>query len=668
MAERDDAIQGNMQEGVIRRIPAAKPDLPLPVIPERADRIIHLLAQSNTWISEADSRPRTVYASPSVEDALGFTAEEIVQGDCVHIHPGDERQLVEGAITLATEGRPFRCVIRMLDKARRWRFVEISSQASYVSEEGRYRSMSLNRDITELVEAQRDVRESEERYRVISEMGRDLISESGLDGRPSYLSPQVEALFGYTLEEMLEMPPYALIHPDDVPGFRALNTRDFELNEVIDFGRYRATTRDGVELWLESKGVRYRSSAGQLRQLTVTHNVTEVLEEEARRRELEELLVAGQKLESLGVMAGGIAHDFNNLLTPILGEASLGLEDLPEDSPVRLRLEKIRSAAERAAALTQQMLSYAGKGPLQLERLDLSEQVHEMGRLFESAVSGKTVLAFDLPKGLPSVEADASQVSQVVINLISNASESLPDGAGTIHVRTGVVHLPAAPHAALFAENLEAGLHVYLEVADTGAGMDGATQKRIFDPFYTTKFTGRGLGLAAVAGIVRGHHGAVELESEPGQGTIFRVLFPAIDARTPARVQAPADEGAWRSSDTVLVIDDDASVRELAADILARVGLQVMAAADGREGIELYRRERERIGLVLLDRTMPAISGFDVYREIRAMNPDARVILVSGYSEERAAAELRDSGLGGFLQKPFLPESLIEVVRAQLER
>jgi len=379
------------------------------------------------------------------------------------------------------------------------------------------------------------------------------------------------------------------------------------------------------------------------------------------------LLVAGQKLESLGVMAGGIAHDFNNLLTPILGEASLGMEDLPEGSPVRERLRKIRHAAERAAALTQQMLSYAGQGPLQLERLDLSEQVHEMGRLFESAVSGKTVLAFDLASNLPHVEADAAQVSQVVINLISNASESLSEGAGTIHVRTGVVDLEATPHMAMFAENLAAGPHVYLEVADTGCGMDSATQKRIFDPFYTTKFTGRGLGLAAVAGIVRGHKGAVELESEPGIGTTFRVLFPAAGAAGAQMASANPIRAGWQGSETVLVIDDDASVRELASEILARVGLQVVTAADGREGVELFAQSREPIRVVLLDRTMPVLSGFDVLRDIRAIDPQVRVIMVSGYSEERAAGEAGATGLAGFLQKPFLPEDLIALVRKQLD-
>ncbi len=667
MARRDEATEGKRHEGMIRRIPVANPRLPLPVIPERADRIIHLLAQSKSWITEADSEPRTIYASPSVEDALGFSAEEVVRGECIRIHPDDEERLVGGAIALAQEGRPFRSVIRIQDRQEKWHYIEITSQASYVSEDGRYQSMSLNRDVTELVEAQTELRRSEERYRVISDVGRDLITETDMEGRPTYLSPRIEALFGYTLEEMQDKPPFALVHPDDIPRIAALNQRETKPGEVVDFGRYRAHTRSGDWLWFESKGVRHDSSDGEKRFLSVTHNVTDVVEEEQRRRELEELLVAGQKLESLGVMAGGIAHDFNNLLTPILGEASLGYDDLPEGSPVRERLRKIRHAAQRAAALTQQMLSYAGQGPLQLERLDLSEQVHEMGRLFESAVSGKTVLAFDLASNLPHVEADAAQVSQVVINLISNASEALPDGAGTIHVRTGAVELDGPPRKAMFAENLSAGHHVYLEVADTGCGMESDTLKRIFDPFYTTKFTGRGLGLAAVAGIVRGHRGAVEIESEPGQGTTFRVLFPAAEASADAPHSSGGVRGSWRGSQTVLVIDDDASVRELAADILSRVGLSVVTAADGREGVELFAQSRERIRLVLLDRTMPVLSGFDVFREIRALDPTARVIMVSGYSEERAAAELREAGLAGFLQKPFLPENLIALVREQLE-
>ena len=656
-----------MKQDLTRRIPLPDPGLSLPVLPERLDRLFGLLAHANSWITEANGVPETVYVSPGVETAIGFTPEEIMCGDCVHIHPRDEEVLVKGAIELARKGRPMRCVIRLRDKEENWRWIEVTSQASYVSESGGYQSMSLNRDVTPLVEAQQDLRESEERYRLVSEMSRDLISESSTSGETIYISPAVFSVLGYTQAELPTMTPFALVHPDDVSRLKALYEQSFLTGETVHFPAYRVRRKDGRYLWFESSGFRYESGSGNDRMLSVTHNVTDELEEAARRREIEEQMVSGQKLESLGVMAGGIAHDFNNLLTPILGEASLGLEDLPEESPVWRRLQKIRRAAERAAALTQQMLSYAGKGPLQLEHLDLSRLVDEMGRLFESAVSGKTLLAFDLAEDLPMVEADAAQLSQVVINLISNASESLPDGEGTIDVRTGRCQIDVVSAKAMFAEQVVPGPHVFLEVVDSGCGMDPGTLSKIFDPFFTTKFTGRGLGLAAVAGIVRGHRGAVEIESDPGDGTVFRVLFPVAEGNgNPERLCEDVRAGR-RLEGTLLVIDDDAAVCELAVDILSRIGLDVVTTADGHEGVEIFAERSDEIRLVLLDRTMPTMSGLETYRRLCQIRPDVRVVLVSGYSEERAAAELADTGLAGFMQKPFLPETLVEVVRGMIE-
>lgn len=662
-----DFVAGNMKRAVFRRIPAPTPGLELPVLPGRTDRLLSLLAQTDAYVSEADSNPQTIYVSPNVVDIMGFTPEEVIDGECLKIHPDDEKTLIEGAVALAKHGRPLRCVIRVMHKRGDWRWLEITSLASYSSGGRGYQSISLNRDITELVNAQRDLRESEERYRVLSEMSRDMITESSLDGGTLYVSPRASAVLGYTDREMRSMPPYALVHPDDIERLQQIAAHSAETGIETSFDAYRVRAKDGRFLWFETSGFRYQRSDGEVRILAVTHNITDELREQAERRELEEQMLSTQKLESLGVLAGGIAHDFNNLLTPIMGEASLGLEEIPIDSPLRGRLLKIRRAAERAASLTQQMLSYAGQGPLQLELLDLSQLVEEMGQLFESVVSGETVLKFELGSELPPVEADAAQVSQVVINLISNAREALADGEGQITVRTGAVDLSEAPSRAVFAEELVRGRHVFVEVADSGCGMDPGTVAKIFDPFFTTKFTGRGLGLAAVAGIVRGHRGAVEIHSEPGAGTVFRVLFPASDGALAESARNIGQTTTWRASDRVLVIDDDQGVRDLVFEILSRVGLHVVTAANGREGVEIFRDSADDICLVLLDRTMPTMSGFEAFQNIRKIRPQAQVVLLSGYSEERVAAELAGLGLAGFLQKPFLPETLIDLVREVIE-
>jgi PAS domain S-box-containing protein len=655
------------KEKAADQIAAPSPGLDLPVLAERIDRLLSLVDQTKGFVTEADIDARTIFSSPGCMEVLGFTPEEVIAGDCIEIQPDDEAILFERAAELTKTGKAFTCVIRTKHKRGDWRWLEIRSESSYRSAEGGYRSMTLTRDITELVNVQRDLIESEERYRVVSEMSRDLITETTSDGQTRFISQDHSMGLGYTQRELLEIPPYSLIHEDDRERIKEMSERSAATGEVAHFEPYRIRSKSGRYLWFKSWGLSYQRSDGEQRLLSISHDITDELREQAERRDLEEQMVSTQKLESLGVMAGGIAHDFNNLLTPILGEASLGLDEVPLDSSLRKRLLKIRRAAERAAALTNQMLSYAGNGPLQLERIDLTHLVEEMGRLFESAVSGGTVLEFDLAQGLPAMEADSAQVSQVVINLISNASESLSDGDGKITVRTGKVNLSKAPTRAIFAEKLVQGEHVYLEVADTGCGMDQETTAKIFDPFFTTKFTGRGLGLAAVAGIVRGHCGAVEIHSEPGVGTSFRVLFPATEGVAIAPRLTSERPTTWRSSDMVLVVDDDQGVRELAFDILSRVGLHVVTAVDGREGVEAFARNPDDIRLVLLDRTMPTMGGFEAFQKIRKIRPNAEVVLVSGYSEERAAAELAGLGLAGFLQKPFLPETLVDLVRTVIE-
>jgi CheY-like chemotaxis protein len=255
------------------------------------------------------------------------------------------------------------------------------------------------------------------------------------------------------------------------------------------------------------------------------------------------------------------------------------------------------------------------------------------------------------------------------MNLLSNAVESLGDEGGPVTIETGTLEIDETnpPPESVLGQPLDAGSYAYLEVRDTGCGMDERTRSRIFDPFFTTKFTGRGLGLAAVLGIVRGHNGAIEIESEPGRGTRFRVLFPHSDFLGEEQAPEPTAADEWRGEGTILVVDDDEGVREVAAETLERAGLTVLRAGSGHQGVEVFRRHREDIRAVFLDRTMPDLSGERVFDEIRRMDPDVAVILMSGYSEERAAEHFDSADLSGFLQKPYVPEALIEKVREALE-
>ena len=374
-----------------------------------------------------------------------------------------------------------------------------------------------------------------------------------------------------------------------------------------------------------------------------------------------------QKLESIGVLAGGIAHDFNNLLHVVLGNADIALSRLPRRAPAREPLEEVVRATLRAADLTRQLLAYSGKGAFVVRHLDLSKEVREMATLLRTAISKQAVLGWELAPELPSVEADATQIRQIVMNLITNASDALGESAGTITLRTGVVrsetmnddHFGPPPHG---EDRLEQApeVYVYLEVGDTGSGMNPDTLARIFDPFFSTKFAGRGLGLAAVMGIVQAHHGLIRIRTEPGEGTSFRLLFPPSGKASPPTEVPAAGKPEWRGSGTVLVVDDEEGVREVAERMLQEIGFHTIAAEDGRHALEVLERFGGEITAVLLDLSMPRMGGRETLVRIRALRPEIPVVMISGYTEQVVAQQLDRSehSMVGFLQKPFLAEDL----------
>ncbi len=385
---------------------------------------------------------------------------------------------------------------------------------------------------------------------------------------------------------------------------------------------------------------------------------------EAALRERERQLWHAQKLDSLGILAGGIAHDFNNILAGIMGYADLALERLPSSEPVRADIEVIKKAVKRAADLTRQMLAYSGKGKFIVEPVSLSRLVEELSRMLEVSISKKTILKHNLVADLPFIQADASQINQVVMNLVVNASEAVGEQGGAISISTDTVQCDTEELAGIgFGQELTQGLYVRLEVADTGCGMNQQTLSKIFDPFFTTKFTGRGLGLAAVQGIVRGHKGAIRVSSRPGKGTTFQVLFPASHATASLLPGDSIPAKPWRGTGTVLVVDDEELVRTLAGGMIERAGFAVLKANDGDEAVRLYHQHAKEIVCVLLDLTMPKMSGEDTFQELRRINPAVRVILSSGFSEEGATERFAGGGLAGFIQKPYELDRLIVTLR-----
>ncbi len=397
-------------------------------------------------------------------------------------------------------------------------------------------------------------------------------------------------------------------------------------------------------------------------------DITERKRAEEDRRKLEAQIQHAQKLESLGVLAGGIAHDFNNLLLVVLGHADLALQDLSRVAPARESVDEIKKAAMRASELTGQLLAYSGKGQFVVTSIDLNEVIQEMGHLLQISISKKVVLRYDLEDSLPAIDADATQIRQILMNLITNASEAVGDKSGVVSITTGMVEATREYLQTVYMSGeLAEGYYVFLEVSDTGCGMDEETQSKLFDPFFTTKFAGRGLGLAAVLGIVRGHRGAIKVYSEPGEGTTFKVLLPCGEQPAPpVGVEGVEPAEAWKGSATVLVVDDEETVRNIAKRMLEKIGFTVLTAADGREAVEVFGEHPDEIATVLLDMTMPHLNGEETFRELRRIRPEVRVILSSGYNEQEATNRFTGKGLAGFIQKPYEYSKLVAEFRGVL--
>ena len=348
----------------------------------------------------------------------------------------------------------------------------------------------------------------------------------------------------------------------------------------------------------------------------------------------------------------------------ILGNASLALMELPSSSPIREHISQIEIASQSAADLCKQMLAYSGKGRFVLQTINLTDLVKDMAHLLKISISKRAVLKYNFEKNLPAIEVDPTQVRQIVMNLITNASEAIGENNGVISISTGFIKCDKDYLMEAYLEDdIAEGTYVYLEVSDNGCGMSKEAKARIFDPFFTTKFSGRGLGLAAVLGIVRGHKGTLKVYSEEGKGSTFKILFPSCGK--PAEVvESDIDKADyWTGSGTVLIVDDEETVLAISGKILERAGFKVLMARDGREGIDLYKRFSDEIDIVLLDMTMPNMNGEEAFEEIRRINSDVKVILSSGYNEQDATDRFFGKGLAGFIQKPYRANDLTRIIK-----
>ena len=503
---------------------------------------------------------------------------------------------------------------------------------------------------------------SERLYRTLVEKAKDGIVVV-VDGVIRLANRQVCDMLGRPQEEIVGRPYREFIAPGSEEMVEDRYRRRVAGEDVRSIYEVELLRPDGSGIPAELNSTALELDEGR-GVLVFVRDLTERKMAEERKRQLQRRLQHSQRLESLGVLAGGVAHDFNNLLMGVLGNAGLALKELESHHQARETIERLEKAALRAAELTNQLLAYSGKGSFVKEKLQMGSMVREMIDLLESAVSRKVVLRTELAEGVPPVMADAAQLRQVLMNLIMNASEAIGDRSGVVSIRTGLIHVDGDYLSETYTgEDLDEGYYAFVEVSDTGSGMDRETISRIFDPFFSTKFAGRGLGLASVLGIARGHGGTVKVYSEPGGGSTFKVLIPASEGdgeRVPGK--PAADEVKARTGARVLVVDDEESVRTVARLILEKSGYRVLTAADGLQAIEVFGDDSEGIDLVLLDMTMPHINGADTFTELRRIDPKVRVILSSGYSESDATDRFSGKKLAGFIQKPYTPGELTTLV------
>ncbi|NNL66446.1 MAG: PAS domain S-box protein [Myxococcales bacterium] len=605
---------------------------------------------------------RILYASPSMEDLLGFEPGRTIGARLPEwLAPEEVEAMARRGLERLDSGQPelFEFPVRHRDGSRR---ILQSSCRLLFGEDGQPQEVvAVSRDVTKQQQAAQALVESEERFRQLAgNIDGIFWLVDWKSGRVIYQTPAIERLWGDDPVESADAPFVWVtrVHPEDRPLLQQ------GVERLRSEGRFEATYRivrpDGELRWVRSRGFAIHDAHGEIERLAgLAEDVTD-------RRRLEERVQQTQKLESLGVLAGGIAHDFNNLLTGILGNASLVLEQLPADSGAYAMIQEIDHAARRAADLCSQMLSYSGRTTLVMRPLDLTGVVRDILPLLAAPLRG-TVVEYDLDERLPPIRGDATQLGQIVLNLLTNALEALGDAPGSIRIRTGTGFVDAATlRESYLKEELPAGDYVHLEVADSGCGMDLDTQRKLFEPFFTTKFTGRGLGLAAMLGIVRGHGGALILDSAPGEGSTFRVLFPAREGARVTRPEGTPVRKRDATDATILVIDDEAVVRSVAERILRDGGYRVLCAADGQSGLDLHRDGNGSVGAVLLDLTMPGLSGEEVLRELRRRSGALPVVLMSGYTESEVGGPIRELGYGGFVRKPFASRALLDPVREAL--
>jgi PAS domain S-box-containing protein len=576
------------------------------------------------------------------------------------IHPEDRERTSDG-LRSAIRGSEstWTCEYRFQRVDGTWAYLYDRAYIARDASGSAWRVIGAMQDLTERKRAEAALRESEERFRGVFEEGPLGLALVRMDFHFLKVNRALCEMVGYTEEELLQKSFADITHSDDLRADVELAERIFRGDIPFYKLQKRYLKKSGEIIWINLTASVIRDRQGQ-----PTHGLA-MIEDITEAKRAQEEALARQKLESVGVLAGGIAHDFNNLLGGILASTELALTECAEGSAVEEELQRIKTSSVRGAEIVRELMIYGGEESPNPELVDMSALVNEMLQLLKVSISKHAILKIELGQDLPSVQANPAQIRQVVMNLVTNASEALGERSGEIRVASGTVKIgPGSP--APGGIDLAEGDYLRLEIFDTGRGMTPEVRARIFDPFFSTKRAGRGLGLSAVQGIIRSHGGTISVESAPGQGSRFEILLPCFDQATQETkgiTVTPSTKEPLAIAGTVLVVEDEETLRLAVSMMLRKAGFSVIEAGDGTTGVNLFRANERKIDVVLLDMTLPGMSGREVLEELQRIQPGVKVILTTAFSQARALSSIAEQHLWGYVRKPYQLSELTSLLR-----
>jgi PAS domain S-box-containing protein len=636
----------------------------------KSEEQYRLIAENTSdLICMVDIHGNYTYVSPSYREVLGYTPESLLGESCFSlIHPDDRMMAEQRTVQSVADKRPGRLELRVKHQDGKWKIFEILGNWIYDSLGRPQRCILVSRDITKRKEAEDTLRESEEKTRLILENALDAVVTINADGLITGWNPQAEVTFGWSIEEAIGKSLVQLIVP---PKYREAHRTGLEnylltgqgpvVNKRIEITALR---RDGSEFPVELS-VSPMQAGDTFIFSAFIRDISDRKVAEEKLRLSEEQLRMSQKLEAVGQLAGGVAHDFNNLLTVISGYSDLVLTRLDERDTNRSKVEEIKRAAERASSLTRQLLAFSRKQVLQPKLFSLNGLVEDMGKMLRRLIGENIELTTVFREEL-LINADPGQMEQVLMNLVVNARDAMPNG-GHITIETTQIEINetyASTHL-----TVQPGRYAMLAVSDTGNGMDVETQKHMFEPFFTTKEQGKGtgLGLSTVYGIVKQSGGNIWVYSEPAQGTVFKIYLPLAVKDEAASSTLPAAPAPEHGTETILLVEDEPQIRQLAFEILTHCGYNVLSSANGLEALELIEHAQSPIDLILTDVVMPQMSGKELAERALALHPTVKVLFMSGYTNDAIVKHgVLDAGTW-FIQKPFALNALARRVREVLD-